>query len=74
MQSAIDRAIEIAGGQDALAKLVGVTQSLVSQWRRGATSIHPRHFLFIEKATKGQVKRAELLNEQIARHLSQRSA
>lgn len=73
-QPAIDRAIYILGSQNALAKAVGVTQSLVSQWSKGDTAIHPRHFPLIEKATKGLVKMADLLDDQIARDRKLRSA
>jgi DNA-binding transcriptional regulator YdaS (Cro superfamily) len=43
-----------------LAKLLNVTQGLISQWVRGETKITAERAIQIEKATKGKVSRAEL--------------
>jgi DNA-binding transcriptional regulator YdaS (Cro superfamily) len=48
--TAIQKAVQKAGGQTALAGVIGVTQGLVWQWLQGAR-IPTRHFAAIEKAT-----------------------
>lgn len=56
--SALERAIEVAGGVTILASLVGVEQSAVSNWkRRGVPADKAKA---IENATGGAVKRHEL--------------
>jgi DNA-binding transcriptional regulator YdaS (Cro superfamily) len=62
---AIKRAIEICGSQGRLAGKIGVTQGLVSRWAAGETPIHPRHFLAIQKATRGKVTRYHLLDDEL---------
>lgn len=49
-KSAIQQAVEDAGGQTSLAKKIGVSQGLVWQWCNGA-AIHSRHFAAITAAT-----------------------
>lgn len=56
---ALDRAISIAGGVTALARLVGRTQSAVSNWRlRG--QVPPEVCIAIETATDESVTRHDL--------------
>lgn len=64
--TALQRAIDIAGGQAKLGATIGVTQGLISQWVNGAP-IHQRHFLSISRATDGQVTPEELLADELAR-------
>lgn len=59
--TAIQQAITVAGSQAKLAKLIGVTQGLVSLWARGAT-IPTRHFAAIERST-GITAQALLIDE-----------
>jgi DNA-binding transcriptional regulator YdaS (Cro superfamily) len=47
----ISRAVEAFGGQVALAKLLGVNPSLISQWVTGRLKVAARHVLTIETAT-----------------------
>jgi DNA-binding transcriptional regulator YdaS (Cro superfamily) len=57
--SALQRAIDHAGGQTQLARLLGIRQSLVSMWKtRGRVPAEycPR----IERATAGQVRCEDL--------------
>lgn len=49
--SALDRAIEIAGSQSALARTLRISQNAVSRWARRLTALPPEHVLAIEAAT-----------------------
>lgn len=60
---ALRKAIEIAGGQAALAKAVGKSQGHVWFWLNEAKKISPTVAIKIEKATGGQVSRASLCPE-----------
>lgn len=56
---ALLRAVTLAGGQSALARRIGKTQSHVAQWlRRGRAG--PTACIAIETAVGGQVTRYEL--------------
>ena len=56
---ALDRAATVAGGLSYLAKRIGVAQSTPSMWKaRGKVPVE--HCLAIERATDGQVTRADL--------------
>lgn len=55
-KTAIERAIEIAGGPSALARAVGVLPSNIAYWKN--VSIPPRRAIQIEEATG--VSRSEL--------------
>ncbi len=59
----IRRAVENAGGQVKMAKAVGVTQGLVSNWCNGAT-IASRHFSKIADA--GRVSKVKLMESEAA--------
>ncbi|WP_354015428.1 transcriptional regulator [Dyella japonica] len=63
-ESAIHRAVRLAGGQTSLATKVGVSQGLVWQWCNGAR-IPTRHFESIEKETG--VSAQELLADEMAK-------
>lgn len=63
-QPAIQRAVQKAGGQTALADAIGVSQGLVWQWLNGA-QINTRHFAPIEKATG--IKAGDLLVDEMAK-------
>ena len=56
---ALDRAIEAAGGLTKLAVRVGVSPSVVSNWKRRG-SIPPNRVIAIEAATNKRVRRHDL--------------
>lgn len=56
----IEVAAEVAGGRTALARALGVTPSMVSQWCAGFRPVSPRHCIPIEEATRGSVTRYDL--------------
>ena len=58
--NAISLAVEAAGGQVALAKVLGVNPSLISQWVTKRLNVAARHCLAIEQATAGKVTRHDL--------------
>jgi DNA-binding transcriptional regulator YdaS (Cro superfamily) len=58
--SALQVAIESAGGQAALAQLIGVKQQHVWNWLNRGNSVPPEHCAAIEQATSGAVTRREL--------------
>jgi DNA-binding transcriptional regulator YdaS (Cro superfamily) len=64
--SAIQKAVDVVGSQIELARRIGVTQSLISQWVQGAT-ILPKHFLAIERATRGTVNVQALLEDELVK-------
>jgi DNA-binding transcriptional regulator YdaS (Cro superfamily) len=49
--NAITEAVEAIGGQVALAKMLGVNPSLISQWVTGRLKVAARHVLAIEAAS-----------------------
>lgn len=55
---ALRRAVNMVGGQSALARLLGVKQQHVYYWLK--KSVPARRVLAIERATEGQVTRHEL--------------
>lgn len=60
-RSALARAIEIAGSQTKLARVLGVSQQTVSYWASQKDGEVPaEHCSAIEEATGRQVKRREL--------------
>lgn len=59
-KAALKLAIEIAGGQSALGRYLGVRQSLVSYWLHSKGRPPPEHVIDIEKATQSQVTRYDL--------------
>jgi DNA-binding transcriptional regulator YdaS (Cro superfamily) len=59
MNALIQKAIGIAGSQDALAKACNVSQAAVSKWLSGKT-IRAENAKEIELATKGRVTRHDL--------------
>lgn len=61
MKNALQRAVEITGGQSALARAIGVKQAHVWYWlNRMQGKVTAEHVLAIESATGGQVTRSEL--------------
>lgn len=60
MNEAIKRAIEIAGGQSALAIRCGVTQPAVHKWATGKSRPDAITAQKIEAATNGEVSRIDL--------------
>lgn len=61
MQSAIEKAIQIVGGESALARAVGTSQSNVWYWaKRAKRGVPGEYVLAIEDATGGRVTRHEL--------------
>ncbi|WP_025123831.1 MULTISPECIES: YdaS family helix-turn-helix protein [unclassified Serratia (in: enterobacteria)] len=59
MNEAIQKAVSIAGGQQKLASLCGVSQPTVWRWLHGG-GINMRYVKRIIKATGGEVKAAEI--------------
>lgn len=58
--TALNRAIEIAGGQAALAKLCGVKQQTVFCWLRKFGRVPAARVLQIEKIVNGVISRHDL--------------
>ena len=58
--SAINRAVEILGAQNALADAVGVSKAFVNQWIKGERPVPPERCRAIEAATDGKVTRYDL--------------
>jgi DNA-binding transcriptional regulator YdaS (Cro superfamily) len=58
--SAIERAIEVVGGQAKLAVELGISPQAVSQWVKGRRPIPPGKCIAIEKASGGRVTRNDL--------------
>lgn len=58
--TSICKAIDIAGGQTALANSINVSQGLVWQWSRGRLRIPAERCADIERATSGVVTRYDL--------------
>jgi DNA-binding transcriptional regulator YdaS (Cro superfamily) len=59
--TALERAVEIAGGQKPLADLIGTTQSQVWYWLTRAKKGVPGEYVIpIEQATQSQVTRYDL--------------
>ncbi len=61
MNQLILKAIEIAGGANKLAKLVGVSYQTVLNWKNERFMPSHIHCMHIEKATKGKVKAIDIL-------------
>lgn len=57
---ALTRAVEICGGQSALARAVGVKQAHVWNWLNVSKRVPADHVPAIEKATGGKVTRRDL--------------
>lgn len=57
---AVREAVELAGGQSALGKLIGRNQSTVRSWLTGRTRVSPQFCGDIETATRGKVRRSDL--------------
>jgi DNA-binding transcriptional regulator YdaS (Cro superfamily) len=60
VETPIDRVIAAIGGQMALARLLGISQAMVSHWVTGRKAITPERAVQIEQATAGAVRRHEL--------------
>lgn len=60
MNLAIEKAINIAGSQSQLARLVGVDQSAVHKWLFGG-GIRAKHIPALSRATNGQITVDEIL-------------
>lgn len=54
--SLIDEVIKEFGGQENLAKSLGIKQGAVSQWLNGKTNMRERYALKIEKLTHGKFR------------------
>ncbi len=59
-QQAIKTAVEKVGSQAVLARLLGVTPSMVNQWTKGIRGVACEHCPAIEKATSGAVRCEDL--------------
>lgn len=60
METALDRAAKKLGSQKALAALLNVTKSAVSQWRDEGRRVPAEHCPLIERATNGEVRCEDL--------------
>jgi DNA-binding transcriptional regulator YdaS (Cro superfamily) len=60
MDSPLERAVQIAGGQTALADACGVKQGHVWHWLNRAKRVPAEQVLKIERATAGAVTRHDL--------------
>lgn len=58
--SPLHRAVEIAGGQAALADGIKVSRQVLNNWVRGRVRVPAEHCPAIERATGGQVRCEEL--------------
>jgi DNA-binding transcriptional regulator YdaS (Cro superfamily) len=58
--NAVERAVQIAGGQAALARTLDVTPQAVHQWARGVRQVPIERAQQIERATGGLVPAREL--------------
>lgn len=56
----LDRAIELCGGQAALAREIGTKQQNVAYWRTAVKGVPAEMAPMIEEAVQGQVTRQEL--------------
>jgi len=56
MNAALERAITIAGSQDALADALGVSKSQVSRWKNQHAPVPPRHAIRIERWSQGRIR------------------
>lgn len=56
----LDRAIDLCGGQTALAKKIGRTQQNVAYWRKARKGVPADVASDIEEAVEGKVTRHEL--------------
>lgn len=71
MNEVIQRAISIAGTQDALAKKTGLSQGLISKYKRNACRVNANHALKIEIAVDRQVMRHEMCPEAFQNYVYQ---
>lgn len=62
--NAVSRACEILGGATSLARALGVSPQMVSQWLKGTRPVAAEHCPVIEKLTDGAV-RCEELNDKV---------
>ncbi len=60
MKQAIQKACDIAGGQSALARLLGVKPPSVNEWVKGHRPIPAERCPAIERATSGAVRCEDL--------------
>jgi len=61
MKNPLQKAVEIAGGQTCLAKLIGIRQSHVWNWLNRSLGVVPAEYCIkIEQATNGSVTRYDL--------------
>jgi len=61
MKTELEKAVEVCGGQTALARAIGVQQPHVWNWLNRAHGVVPAEYCMkIEAATKGAVTRYEL--------------
>ena len=58
---ALKKAIQIAGGANALSSKVGVSYQTVLNWKNGRNSMNPFNCIKIEEAVNGEVTRKEIL-------------
>jgi DNA-binding transcriptional regulator YdaS (Cro superfamily) len=62
-QSALRKAIDVVGNGAKLARLIGVSQAMITYWLQGKEALTPDNAIKIERATGGAVRREELLEK-----------
>lgn len=60
MNTNIERAVAVVGGQSRLAAAIGVTPPAIAEWRRGSRPVPIERCVQIEQATEGVVRRWDL--------------
>jgi len=61
MNNSLEKAVDICGGQTALAKSINLTQPYIQNWLKRSNGIPPPEYCAdIEKATNGLVTRRDL--------------
>lgn len=63
LKTPIERACDVAGSQAELARLIGMSPSMVNQMVKGNRPVPVEYCVAIEKATKGAVTRRELCDD-----------
>jgi DNA-binding transcriptional regulator YdaS (Cro superfamily) len=71
--NAIQRACEIIGGTNALARVAGVTPPTASQWKKGTRPVPSGRCPSIERATRGAITCEELRPDFDWKYLSDRT-
>lgn len=63
MKTAVEMAIEFAGGQKKLAELIGVKQQTISQWSNRKAVPSVKNATMLESKTDGLITREQVFKE-----------